>query len=526
MISRFSEYIPVSTINNNIENIFLILHDLQLSGNIIPIDPKIKKIFCLTEWHKTHFLQYFSRFSDITHSLNYGIDFTNFTSTNFMKKPFSFIYSSFANRGLLIVLKMWWKIVDKYPNATLDIFTDINNKWVNTYYPEEIQQIRELLDKYSGSCSQSIKIHGWVNKKTLASYWKQSQVWFYPCTFKETFCLTALEAAITKTMVITNDLAGLQETVGNRGIIIPGDSSTIEWQDIALNKIVDYLDNPHIGKNMIEQNYEWALQHSWKQITETFLSNHVENLSKTLVENPTKNSLENPTKNSLETPLNYLEMYNWTNDLPIHSKQIFLQILDLFKEYPICNILEIGTYVGTSVIEMLQYLPNSIATTIDKWENYNENNIDIFKNMESNNVEKIFYDNILKSNVLTRISVLKGDSSTILIKLIKKEKLFNFIYVDGSHKCIDCYTDCLLSWNLLEKNGILAIDDYLYIVARNKDDCNFLAKTKNNDELLIEIKNYPLTDFPKKILVCLKYKSYCGSNVCKEERDENPRHTL
>ena len=48
----------------------------------------------------------------------------------------------------------------------------------------------------------------------------------------------------------------------------------------------------------------------------------------------------------------------------------------------------------------------------------------------------------------------------------------------------------------------------------------------NKNGNLIEIKNYPLTDFPKTVLVCLKYKSYCGSNVCKEERDENPRHTL
>ena len=139
IISRFSEYIPVSTINNNIENIFVILHDLQLSGNIIPIHPKIKKMFCLTEWHKNHFLQSFPQFSDRTFSLNYGIDFTNFTSSTIMKKPFSFIYSSFANRGLLVILKMWGKIIDKYPSATLNIFTDMNNKWANTYYPEEMQ---------------------------------------------------------------------------------------------------------------------------------------------------------------------------------------------------------------------------------------------------------------------------------------------------------------------------------------------------------------------------------------------------
>ena len=476
MISRYSEYIPVSTINKNIENIFLILHDLQLTGNIIPIHPKIKKVFCLTEWHKTHFLEIFPQFSDKTFSLNYGIDFTNFKSTTFIKKPFSFIYSSFANRGLLIVLKLWSKIVQKYPSATLDIFTDLNNTWVNTYYPDEMKEIRELLDSYTNSTSSpSIIIHGWVNKQTLASYWKQSQVWFYPCTFKETFCLTALEAAITKTMVITNDLAGLQETVGSRGIVIPGDSKTLDWQVCAFDKICEYLDNPIICKNMIEQNYEWALEHSWKQITELFLSKYVENLESKpnllLLEKSSENSSENiskPKENTMiNNQLNYLEMYNWTNDLPKNSKNIFLQILDMFKEYRTCRILEIGTFVGTSVIEMLNYLPNSVATTIDAWKNYNENNIDILKNMEKYNAEKIFYENMIQSQLMERVSVFKGDSLSILLKFIKKEQFFDFIYVDGSHQCMNCYTDCLLGWNLLEKNGILAIDDYLYIVSKN-----------------------------------------------------------
>ena len=40
--------------------------------------------------------------------------------------------------------------------------------------------------------------------------------------------------------------------------------------------------------------------------------------------------------------------------------------------------------------------------------------------------------------------------------------IFDFIYVDGSHLLLDCYFDLILSWNILEIGGILAIDDYLY----------------------------------------------------------------
>jgi predicted O-methyltransferase YrrM len=45
---------------------------------------------------------------------------------------------------------------------------------------------------------------------------------------------------------------------------------------------------------------------------------------------------------------------------------------------------------------------------------------------------------------------------------MKEHKTFDFIYVDGSHLLLDCYSDLMISWRLLAKGGLLAIDDYLY----------------------------------------------------------------
>jgi len=136
------------------------------------------------------------------------------------------------------------------------------------------------------------------------------------------------------------------------------------------------------------------------------------------------------------------------------------------KLYDNCHILEIGTYAGTSIIGMLQYLPQAHATTIDKWSNYiekyNDGIISSLNQMVQNNVEQIFYDNIKRAGFIDRITILKGDSCGMLIDLIKQNKTYDIIYVDGSHKCLDCYTDCLLSWQILNKNGLMIIDDYLY----------------------------------------------------------------
>ena len=70
---------------------------------------------------------------------------------------------------------------------------------------------------------------------------------------------------------------------------------------------------------------------------------------------------------------------------------------------------------------------------------------------------------------------------------------FDIIYVDGSHRLLDCYTDLVLSWELLEKNGLMIIDDYLF----NKNNIlespfeavnEFLNKYENKYTLLS--KNY------------------------------------
>lgn len=751
MISRFSEYIPAS-IEGHVENIHLILHDLQLSGNIIPIHHKIKNIFCLTEWHKHHFLETFPQFTERTHSLHYGIDFTKFLNNKTQEKvPYSFIYSSFPNRGVIVVLKMWPQIVTRYPEAVLNIFTDIDNKWANDFYPDEMIEIKNILELYKNLYPTSVFNHGWVDKSTLADFWKKSAVWFYPCKFQETFCLTALEAALTKTLAIANDLAALQDTIGDRGIIIPGDATTDEWQNAAFEKICEVLDNLDTKKELkklIERNYQWALKHSWKNRASYLLNNFISssssnpwieleqdketlksidkiyyiNLSKredrnkhfleemrkqnvpkekiqrfeavngleyyflkkeeSLFKNvnylymPTKlqimgnqlshfkifqemiernykyvivcqddvvlkdnftsyidrlmcnipedteilhfgfhkyavrdvflpwdlsqegddisysvvnqmvgrlapdfnavynsnnttgyiltlkgaknyveyilengfkyatdcdineylirkniyygsrvvlattlpnfgsdvfenmwnshtndSHISNPHKLTINNIfLNYLDMYNWTNDLPANTnaKLTFVAILANFIRLPSCEILEIGTFAGTSVIGMLQYLPNANATTIDPWTNYEEKecgtnlNAECLKNMEENNVENVFRENVLKAGFNTKVNAIKGSSELVLIDLIKQNKQYDFIYVDGSHKAIDCYTDCWLSWQLLNENGIMGIDDYLYNISLTDEFENvrkgvdhFLEKIKGQHVLLV-----------------------------------------
>ena len=450
IISRFSEYYPATSLCN-VDNIYLVSHDLLLSGIVIPINNKLRKIFCLTEWHVEFFNKQFPTLTNFIVPFYYGIDTNKFNNfVNSIKIPNKFIYSSFPNRGLLPLLQMWPKIIHFYPDASLYIYSDIDGKYVNQAEPEKMNTIRQLLNEYKNiENGLNIFYKGWVNKAELTESWMSAEYWLYPCTFMETFCLTALESALSKTLVITNSLAALQNTVGNRGLIIEGDPTTKEWQDNALKELIKIMSpSSHYKRNqLIQMNYEWASTMSWEKQANKLLDEYL-----------------------LQNKLEYKGMLNWTNNLPnVKDKQLFISAINYFvsKQFSNPKILEIGTYTGTSLINIVQLIPNSTGIGVDRWKNYNETKL--LENIENNEIEKIFYKNVFNSGLTNRIKGIKGDSKDVLIDFIKTNQQYDFIYVDGSHKCFDTYSDIILAWSLLSKGGIFIIDDYYYGLDKIKE---------------------------------------------------------
>jgi glycosyltransferase involved in cell wall biosynthesis len=268
IISRYSEYIPIAS-NSDVDEIYFVVHDLTASGNIIISTSKLKKIFCMTNWHREYFLNIFPMFKDITYVHGNGI--LPFKYNN-IKQPFKFIYSSYANRGLLPLLEMWNDILEITSSAELYVFCDLENKWLNTHYGDIVIMIKKILPL------KNVFTMGWTDKETLYQAWSTSHIWLYPCTFKETFCITALEAGISNTLVITNDLGGLIETVGDRGIIISGDIDDA-WKTKALCVLKNIYDNMAQPTNtyidtqtLINKNYTWAQNMTWLKQTQRLLS--------------------------------------------------------------------------------------------------------------------------------------------------------------------------------------------------------------------------------------------------------------
>lgn len=51
-------------------------------------------------------------------------------------------------------------------------------------------------------------------------------------------------------------------------------------------------------------------------------------------------------------------------------------------------------------------------------------------------------------------------SINALFELNSNKIFFDIIFIDASHEAIDVLSDGVLSWNILNENGVLIFDDY------------------------------------------------------------------
>lgn len=130
------------------------------------------------------------------------------------------------------------------------------------------------------------------------------------------------------------------------------------------------------------------------------------------------------------------------------------KFLDKSKEN---KILEIGCFEGLSSVFFANhflYNPNSRLTCIDPFLTINNND---HSNFLLNNEEQNFDFNISRCKNLNKITIHKITSDFFFEN---NNQTYNFIYIDGCHESDFIKRDMENSFNILEKNGIMWMDDY------------------------------------------------------------------
>jgi predicted O-methyltransferase YrrM len=122
------------------------------------------------------------------------------------------------------------------------------------------------------------------------------------------------------------------------------------------------------------------------------------------------------------------------------------------------RVLEIGSWEGRSALFFLNYLPDARLTCIDPWTGNLEHAVDPHFAALVPQSERRFDSNV--AAFADRIEKLKGSSSHELPRLGVEGRLFDIIYVDGSHLAADVFADGALAWPLLASGGLMIFDDY------------------------------------------------------------------
>jgi glycosyltransferase involved in cell wall biosynthesis len=180
-------------------------------------------------------------------NINLGINVESFVTSE--RKEYSFVWSSMPLRGLLELLKLWPKIKEMWPLATLNIYYGWEVYDLLFHEPRHMKfkwQISSLVNR-----SKDVKWIGRIPQTELIKKWCETDYWFYPPNyFKETFCCSALEAMAAGCNVVSRANGALAEVIGNRGTLLDDNFNVI-----------------NINSDMNESPKQWALKQNWKLVS-------------------------------------------------------------------------------------------------------------------------------------------------------------------------------------------------------------------------------------------------------------------
>ena len=204
--------------------LYLSAHDTEFINNFDDISPNclieennkyINGVICLTTWHKLYMIKQYPCLKDKVKVINNGLVLSSdcdATSLSHNKVKNKFVWTSCSYRGLDVLLKLWDKILEVMPDATLDISSYLPFPNPNTIVMDE--EILLIINRHS----ESVKHHGILNTAEVYNLMSRAEYFLYTCTFCETSCITALEMLMHEVVCLYYPLAGLNDTIGEYGI--------------------------------------------------------------------------------------------------------------------------------------------------------------------------------------------------------------------------------------------------------------------------------------------------------------------
>ena len=398
------------------------------------------KIIFVSYWQKYQYIKTYKIPEDkcfvlhnaISPYFNSLFDYENY----FEKKKLKMVYTSTPDRGLKLLLDIFPVIKQYVPEIELYVYSSF-----------KVYQINENNDKYVELYNRCRNMNGVVykgslNQKDLSKELEDKLILAYPLVTTETYCISAIEAMSKGCYVITSNLGGLEESVGNNGKLINFD----------INKINEYL--KEFGRsiisvcNLFKQKNKNILIHMKNQY------NYVKNLKWENRSKKFENILRHDIFINLIKKLIKDKYYEKANNMLIkeinkhhkNDRDYFLLTYSLFQQKNkkaleiIKNTIEINKY--NHEYHYLRAIMNMNLNTL----NYNEiirslnNYKNITEDLKINHIEDMYhimaetyqnlhdFDNAIKCYNKSKLFKSKFFLFLLFWKMGKIEEARNYIY--------------------------------------------------------------------------------------------------
>jgi glycosyltransferase involved in cell wall biosynthesis len=187
-------------------------------------------------------------------------------------RPPVLIYSSTPFRGLDVLLSAFPLIRSLVPDCTAQIYSSM------AVYSESDDRYKALYDRCRRT--DGVEYHGSVSQTELSGAYADADIFAYPSTFRETSCISLMEAMASGCVVLTTDLGALSETAAGFGhLCVRSQGSSDEefaneYARFAARTIQEAVKNPISYRDRLDEqrefvakNYVWSARAAeWEQL--------------------------------------------------------------------------------------------------------------------------------------------------------------------------------------------------------------------------------------------------------------------
>lgn len=227
---------------------------------------RFAKVFGVSKWHAEYLQKVYPALTGRVEHLYNGINLERFQDP-IEKQRWRCVYTSSPDRGLVNLLTLWPAIRQVEPEAELHVF----------YGWENIDRMIAGGDVGMMNFKQAVLSHldqpgvfnrGRLPQDELAKELLSSDLWLYPTSFLEVFCINAVEAMAAGLYPVTSQAGALPEVIGNAAPLVPGRAGSYSYNKQWLGMAIAFLQHVSSREQYEGLGIERAQQWSWQNAYE------------------------------------------------------------------------------------------------------------------------------------------------------------------------------------------------------------------------------------------------------------------